>query len=137
MATKRNRRTFEIKLRHVASVRDGVMLIMALFFIVLATGLSVLIMANTAQLVRTTRNEHEAILLRQLSDSGQAWVRVHGAVNANAPVRLNGSGIVPESITGEVEINSDTEAADVVIVTAHLRLPAREVSRITRFLAKP
>ncbi|MBI1826347.1 MAG: hypothetical protein HY287_15480 [Planctomycetes bacterium] len=130
---KMNRAGTKIRVRPIAIARRGAMLVMALLFIVLATALSALIMANTAQLVRTTRQEHEEIVLRQLIDSGRAWFNVHGAMDPNASITLEGNAIVPENMIGEVTIRVDGKTPNVVIVTAHLRIAEHIISRTARF----
>jgi hypothetical protein len=109
------------------------MLVLALFFIVVATSLATLIMAGSAQLMRTTRYEHESILIRQLTDSGRAWVLAHKGLQADIPVTLRGEGLLPEGTSGEVRIALDREAPEVFIVTAIVRLSGHEMSRSTRF----
>ena len=117
----------------IHSPRRGAMLVLAIFFIVVATSLATLIMASSAQLIRTTRFEHEAILVRQLTDSGRAWVRAHKGLQPNAPVTLSGNALLPEGSSGEVQIGRDKEAHDVFLITTIVRLSGRDLSRTTRF----
>ena len=117
----------------VASARRGAMLVLALFFIVVATSLATLIMAGSAQLIRTTRFEHESILIRQLTDSGRAWVLAHKGLQPNILVTLSGEGLLPEGVSGEVRISPDKDAQDVFIVTVIVRFSGHDMSRTTRF----
>jgi hypothetical protein len=107
------------------------MLVLAIFFIFLATSLATLIMAGSAQLIRTAGHEHEAILLRQMIDSGRAWALSHTPRPA-APVALSGADLLPEGSSGEVRIDFDPNAGDVV-VTAALKRNSRELSQTSRF----
>ncbi len=109
------------------------MLVLAIFFIVVAASLATLIMASSTQLIRTTRFEHEALLARQLTDSGRAWVRAHRGMQHNAPVTLSGNALLPEGISGEVQIGREREAQDVFLITAIVRLSGHDLSRTTRF----
>lgn len=130
---KKNRPETRNGARSIAFARRGAMLVMALLFIVLATALSVLIMANTAQLVRTTRHEYEEIMLRQLIDSGRAWVNVHGALNPNASITLKGDAMIPENMIGDVTIRIDGKTPNLAIVTANLRFTEHTIYRTVRF----
>jgi hypothetical protein len=109
------------------------MLLLALFFIVVATSLATLVMANSSQLIRVTRHEHEVILLRQLTDSGWAWVRGNKDWNAGAPVTLRADGILPDGISGDVVIRLDEKAQDILHVTARIRLSNHDISQTTLF----
>lgn len=111
----------------IARSRRGAMLVLALFVIFLASSLAVLIMAGSSQLVRTTRHEHESILIHQLLDSGRAWVRAHQALPADAQITLSGKDILPEGISGEVRISSSTEQAGAIVITAKIIFLGREV----------
>jgi hypothetical protein len=119
--------------RGSGNARKGAMLVLAIFFIILASSLAVLVMAGSVQLVRTTRHEHEVILLRQLTDSGKAWVHAHRGVRSDAEVTLSGKDILPEGMTGEVKISLNAALPEAITVTAKLRFSGREVSRTTRF----
>ncbi|MFH1107575.1 MAG: hypothetical protein V1790_00030 [Planctomycetota bacterium] len=112
-------------------------MVLVLFFIVLATALAVLLTANSARIVRTTRNEHESMLLRQLTDSARAWVQVHGGPHADTPVTLDGKDIGPEGSSGEVRINVDGQSPNVIVIRAQLTFTGRQVVRTTRWAAPP
>jgi hypothetical protein len=117
----------------IATARRGVMLLLTLFFIVVATSLATLIMSNSSQLIRTTRHEHEAILLRQLTDSALAWARANDSLIPDAPITLNGEELLPEGISGEVCVNLDDKLQGVIVVTANIKFPGHDRSRTTRF----
>ena len=119
------------------TARRGAVLVLVLFFIVLATALAVLLTANSARIVRTTRNEHESMLLRQLTDSARSWVQVHGGPHADAPVTLDGKDIGPEGSSGEVRINVDERSPNVIVIRAQLTFTGRQVVRTTRWAAPP
>ena len=119
------------------AARRGAVLVLVLFFIVLATALAVLLTANSARIVRTTSNEHESMLLRQLTDSARAWVQVHGGPHADAPVTLDGKDILCEGSSGEVRINVDEQSPNVIVIRAQLTFTGRQVVRTTRWAAPP
>jgi len=108
------------------------MLVLAIFFIFVATSLATLIMAASAQLVRTNRHEHEAILLRQLTDSGRDWA-IAQSPRPTAPVTLPGNSVLPEGFSGEVRVEFDRQTGDVLVVTATLKRPPRNLSQTNRF----
>ena len=112
-------------------------MVLVLFFIVLATALAVLLTANSARIVRTTRNEHESMLLRQLTDSARAWVQVHGGPHADTPVTLDGKDILLEGSSGEVKINVDEQSPNVIVIRAQLTFTGRQAIRMTRWAAPP
>ena len=120
-----------------ASRRRGVVLVLVLFFIILATSLTILVTASSVRLVRTTRHEHESILLRQLTDSAASWVRVHGGPPGNTSVTLHTEEIYPQGTSGTVEISMDTKAPGVVVINAKMSFPSRTVSRTTKFHKLP
>lgn len=109
------------------------MLLLALFFIVVAASLATLIMANSSQLIATTRHEHEVIVLRQLTDSGLAWALAQGGVKADAPAVLGGDGILPAGVRGEVRLSRDEKAPDVIVIIAEVAFPRHNSSRTTRY----
>jgi len=117
--------------------RRGTMLLLALFFIVVATSLAALIMANSSQLIRTTRHEHEAMVLRQLIDSGRDWVLTSDGPQLEALVTLSGAGIVPEGSSGEVYVRRDDDAPGMMIITAEVAFPRHKLTRTTRFRLSP
>ena len=120
-----------------AGARRGAVLLFVLFFIVLATALAVLLTANSVRLVRTTRNEHESMLLRQLTDSARAWVGAHGGPHAVTPATLDGKDILLEGSSGEVTINVDGQFSNVIVIRAQLTFTGRQVVRTTRWAATP
>lgn len=117
--------------------RGGAVLVLVLFFIVLATALAVLLTANTARIVRTTRNEHESMLLRQLTDSARAWAAARGGPQADSPVTLDGKDILLEGTSGEVRINVEEQSPNVIVIRAQLTFTGRQVVRTTRWAALP
>jgi len=120
-----------------AGARRGAVLVLVLFFIVLATALAILLTANSARIVRTTRNEHESMLLRQLTDSAREWVGAHGGPHADTPVTLDGKDIGPEGSSGAVTINVDERSPNVIVIRAQLTFTGRQVVRTTRWAAPP
>ncbi len=118
-----------------AGARRGVVLLLVLFFIVLATALAVLLTANSVRFVRTTRNEHESMLLQQLTDSARAWVGIHGGPHAGTPVTLDGKDILLEGTSGEVKINVDGQVPNVIVIRAQLTFTGRQAVRTTRWAA--
>ena len=114
--------------------RNGFVLVLVIFFIVLASSLTVLVMASSVQLVRTTRHQHESLLLRQLTDSARAWARAHSNMRTDDSVTLRGEGILPEGVSGAVEITVDGELPNVVVIRAQVSFPGRESARTTRFM---
>ncbi|MFQ5589827.1 MAG: hypothetical protein ACE5HE_01565 [Phycisphaerae bacterium] len=119
----------------IRSRRRGAVLILVVFFIFMAGTLAALTTAGWVQLMRTNRHEHESILLRQLTDSAATWVRNGGDVRLAAPVTLDGKGILPADLSGEVYIALRSEGPGVVVITARLSLPNRELVRTTRLPA--
>ena len=119
----------------VATRRRGALLVLVIFYLALASSLMVLVTASSVQLARTTRHEHEAILLRQLTHSARAWVRAKGGLRPDAPITLSGANVLPEDISGEVRMSVSGELPDVVVIRARLSFPNREAVRTTRFAA--
>lgn len=119
----------------VVTRRRGALLVLVIFYLALASSLMVLVTASSVQLARTTRHEHETILLRQLTHSARAWVRAQGGLHRDAPVTLSGADILPEGTSGEVRISVSGEFPDVVVIRAQLSFPNREAVLTTRFAA--
>lgn len=113
--------------------RRATMLLLALFFIVVTTSLATLILANSSQLIRTTRNEHEELILRQLTDSGWAWVLTQEGRKWDSTVTLPGEGVVPDGSQGKVSLALDDSAQGVVVITVEVAFPRHKLSRTTRF----
>jgi hypothetical protein len=103
------------------------MLLLALFFIVVATSLATLIMANSTQLMRMTRHEHEMMILQQLTDSGWDWVQAQNGLKLDSAVTLSGEGIVPDGCSGEVHLSPDHQTDDRIIITAEVRFPQETI----------
>ena len=120
-----------------AAARRSVVLLLVILFIALASSLLVLVMAGSVDFVRTTRHEHESILLRQLTDSGHAWVRAHGAPEHDEPITLDASMILPEDVSGAVKISLAGQAPHVVSISVRASYPDRELVRTTRFSLHP
>jgi len=119
--------------RTTASAR-GAVLVFALFFIVLATSLAALVAAGGVQLTRTTRHEHEKLLLQQLTDSARAWVEVQKRVHVDAPVMLDPTTILSEDVEGRITITVDPHARGVLVIHAQISFSGRDVSRTSRFI---
>ncbi len=132
---RRTRRTYHPARYPAAPPRRGAVLVLVVFFIFLAGVLSVLITANTVQLVRTTRNYHESILLRQMADSAHAWIAARPNWRADVPVVLDITGTLGDGASGSVHIHADDELPEVVVVNARLTLVNRQLSRTIRFRA--
>lgn len=109
------------------------MLLLAIFSIVMATSLATLIMAGTSQLIRTSRSMHESIVARQLTDSAWAWVRAHKGMQSRTNVTLDGTGLIPEGVSGEARISPVEGTQDTFLVTVTLKFSAHRVLRTTRF----
>ena len=120
-----------------AATQRGVVLLLVILFIALASSLLVLVMAGTVDLVRTTRHEHESILLRQLTDSGHAWVRAHGVPEHDEAVTLDASTILPEGVSGAVKISLKKQTPNVVFISVRAGFPDRVLARTTRFYTYP
>ena len=118
-----------------ARARRGVVLVLVVFFIFLATALSVLITATSVQLVRTTRSHHESILLRQMVDSAHAWLGARSDWRADVPVVLELKDTLGIGATGRIRMYVNDEMPGVVIVNARLTLVNRERSRTIRLRA--
>ncbi len=117
--------------------RRGAMLVLAIFSIVLASSLTVLVMAGTAQLVRSTRHHHEEILLRQMTDSAFAWVRAHPRLDLTAPVQLDASRILPDDMPGSITLSIENEAPNLILVASQFAVSGKNVKRSSRFIVAP
>ncbi|MHC5110988.1 MAG: PilX N-terminal domain-containing pilus assembly protein [Planctomycetota bacterium] len=118
--------------------RRGMIMVLVLLFIVLVTALSVLVMGTTTQLVRTTRNEHEAIILRQMADCGLAWIRTKESALERGPVRLDADGMIPMDGVGQVTITKDSRHPDKAVIVAELTINHRRMSRTSTIsLSRP
>jgi len=118
-----------------APARRGAVLVLVVFFIFLAGALSVVITANSVQLVRTSRNDHESILLRQMADSAHAWLAARPNWREEVPVVLDMTGTLLNGASGQVRIHTDEETPEVVVVNVRLILTDRRLSRTVRFRA--
>ena len=118
-----------------AQTRRSVVLVLVVFFIFLAGALSVLITASSVQLVRTTRNHHKSILLRQMADSAHAWLAARSNWRADVPVVLDMKGTPGTGESGRIRIHTDDEMPEVVVVSVRLMLDGRQFSRTVRFRA--
>ncbi len=117
----------------LASSRHGAVLVLAIFFIMMASALAVIIMASTVQFARTTRHENQLILLRQLIDSANEWVQARGGLPIGTPVTLSGDGILPENVSGQVTIGIDDELQNVIVITAKLRSSGHVANQTARY----
>ena len=133
---RRTRRTYHPANCQTPQARRSAVLVLVVFFIFLAGALSVLITANSVQLVRTTRNHHELILLRQMADSAHAWLAARSDWRADVPVVLDMKGAGGNSGSGRVSIHIDDELPEIVIVRVQLMLEGRQLSRTIRFRAQ-
>lgn len=119
--------------RRGASARRGVMLLLVIFSIVMATSLATLIMAGTSQLIRTSSSEHESMVVRQLTDSAWAWVLAHKGMPSGKSVTLDGKGLLAEGVWGEARIHFVEGVPDTFQVTVILEFSGHRVLRTTRF----
>ena len=120
-----------------ASHRSFVLLLL-LVFIVLASSLLLLTTGGTAQFLRTSRQEHTSILLRQMIDSGRAWVDVHDRPQPGAaPIELDATDILPPDASGRVTIFSKPETPGIVAIEAHFELHGRSHARKVAFPIGP
>ena len=132
---RRTRRMYHPANCHTAHARRGAILVLVIFFIFLAGALSVLITANTVQLVRTTRSHHESILLRQMADSAHAWLAARPNWRADVTVVLDLKGKLGNDASGRVRIHADDELPEVIVVNVRLMLVDRQLLRTIRFRA--
>lgn len=116
-----------------SGVRGGAVLVLVLFYIVLAGSLSVLLSASMARLVRTERSAHEFIVVRQLLDSGRAWAEAHRDALAAEPVTLSAEALVGEGKTGSVTMRIDPNHPGELIVEVHVVTHSREIRRTVTF----
>ena len=114
------------------------LLILVLVFLVLASSLLVLTTAGAVQFSRTCRQEHTSILLRQLIDSGRAWVNVHDLSRpGDAAIELDASAVLPPDASGGVTIVANPGTPGTVVMEAHLELHGRSYARTAAFLIAP
>lgn len=113
--------------------RRGAMLVLALFFIVSVTSLTVLILSLTSQTLRTARSEHEWLIVRQLTDSAKAWLVAHDGLGAVPVVSLPGDALLPDGSSGEARIRLEDGSTDVFVVAVTVSFPPRRISHETRF----
>ena len=130
---KRNDRTVVREFRSRTQARRGALLVLVLFFLVLIGSLTLLIMGNTSQLVRTTRNANELALLRQLVDSGKAWADAQTELPPGVDTTLSAGGILPPDASGAVRIARPADAPDAILVAAELSWPGRTLRLESRF----
>ncbi len=114
-----NRNNRDGRRRHVTHARPepskgrrrGFVLILVLVYLTLAASLLLTTAAGTAQLVNTTRQEHVSILLRQLSDSGAAWVKANrAALTQTTKVTLDAVDLVPPNSSAVVTISRQSQS---------------------------
>ncbi len=92
--------------------RRGFVLILVLVYLTLAASLLLTTAAGTAQLVSTTRQERVSALLRQLSDSGAAWVKANRAsITQTTKVTLDGVDLVPPNSSAVVTISRPSQSS--------------------------
>lgn len=114
--------------------RRGFVMLLLLVFLVLASALLLLTTGGTAQFLRTSRREHRSIVLRQMIDSGRAWVEVHDRPQPGAdPIELDASDIMPPDATGRVTIVAKPETPAIVEIEVHLELHDRSHTRKVAF----
>lgn len=91
--------------------RRSFVLILVLVYLTLAASLLLTTAAGTAQLVGTTRREHVSTLLRQLNDSGAAWVKANrAALTQTTKVTLDGVDLVPPNSSAVVTITRPSQS---------------------------
>ena len=121
-----------------AGARPSFVLLLVLVFIVLAGSLLVLMTGGTAQFMRTCRQEHTSLILRQLIDSGRAWADAHDLPRPEAgPIELDAIDILPSEATGSVTIVAGPEKPEVVIIEAQFELRGRSYARKAAFPIAP
>lgn len=121
------RLTFQIQ--GLRTARPGAVLVLVLFFVALAGGLAVLMSGSASRLARTTRSQHETMLLRQLMESGKEWVRAHEEFAGEATTALDGSGILPDGLAGRITLTGDV-ATDRIRIQAELALPGGTATQL-------
>jgi len=114
-------------------------LLLALAYIALTVGLLALIAAGASQLGRVDRHERQALILRQMIDSGRAWALVHQNDEANpSAVTLDAQELIPAPASGAITVVStrgtpDTRATVTVIAQLQLRAPERTLTKSATF----
>ena len=116
-----------------AHLRRGFVLILVLFAITMASMLMLTLVVSTGQFVRTTRSEHVSILLRQLTDSGWAWMQSHHDGSVQYPVTLDAEQILPIDVCGEVRITVDSAMPESVVIEARIKTLDRSFFRAATF----
>lgn len=111
----------------------AVVLLLVLVLIAFSGSLAMLITAGSTQLVRTTRTAHQAIVLRQITDSAMEWLKARDAALPATPVTLSADVFLPEGSTGTAEIRRDKSLPGSVLVKATIRVGDREFARTSRF----
>ena len=124
--------------RGCAGTRPSFVLLLVLVFIVLAGSLLVLMTGGTAQFVRTCRQEHTSLILRQLIDSGRAWADAHDLPRSQAvPIDLDATDILPPDASGRVRITAGADTPGTVVIEAQFELHGRSYARNAAFPIAP
>jgi Tfp pilus assembly protein FimT len=123
--------------RRATNHRQAVTLVLLIFFIVLVAALAALMAASTSQLVRTTRYEHESIVVRQLAESAFALVRTRTESPAMEPITLGGIDVLPDGTTGEVHVARTGDPNGQISVSVQARFASRSIERVFRRAAHP
>lgn len=109
------------------------MLVLVIFVIFLAGILAALASARAVQLVRTTRQHRESIVLRQMADSARAWLKTRPDWREAVPTVLDATSLVPDGASGSIRISAQETDPDVVVVEARLTSGHREQRLTTSF----
>ncbi len=126
-------RTVRWSIQRHGPTRRGAVLVLALFFIVLAGSLSVLLSGSLARMVRWERAGHESIVLGQLLDSGRAWADAHREAPAGGDVVLSAEALIAEGKTGTVKVSIDPTSPGEIRVEARVTSREREVFQTAKY----
>ncbi len=121
-------------------LRRGLVLVLVLVCMTLAGALLVIISQSLAQQAKTVRHERQALILRQLIDSGHAWAYAHPdqwgsetgvSLDASAIAPPDGGATVPISVL--LSLGSGPAGRETLVITARLTIHGRSVERTSRF----
>ena len=121
--------------------RRSVVLLLALVYIALVVGLLALVSASAAQFARVERHERAAVILRQMIDSGHAWVLANtNDLPISGAVTLDVRQLLPAEASGALTVtrapgSPNTSAA--LTIVAQLDLEARTLTRSATFACLP
>lgn len=123
--------------RRESNRKPGFVLIFVLLAITLATALAVLAASSSTQLARTTRSEHESIMLRQLNYSAHAWIRESHDHLKELPLVMPAGDLLPEGATGTVTVTRHETRPDLLVYTAKIAMGGGREIRGTTKLTRP